>query len=495
MFVHLRFALAATLLTSACVGPDPRLDQALVVGAPAEVAGSLLLVDTTRQRIEVVSTEGKTAVQSHLPYSGSPNQRAVTADDARLLLLDTAARQVAVATPKALHNLALSSPFSGLQLAGDGLFAVAWHTPAASADALVNPAELAVLDLVGLGTPKAATITGLARQPLAAHISPPINLPGGAHRLVWLDATSMLGLADFGPSGVRTAVVQLTAGAAKVQVTPRASVLRVQPSGADLYVVASGIGDVLHLSIDLSGEALGVSIDQIAAGVDVVDLHVYEQKSGGLRVLTANAGSRDLALLDPTSGTGFSLALDVPPAHILPFSDGTQSYAAIWTPGYSTMTIATLDDLAKKKGKALRVVALEQPLKGVVAAGGHLLLEHDSSSAGLSLYDAASAQLTSFKGTGALVDVRVIGNAAYFLGLADGHSRLSRIDLSNLHGSSLTLDQMPSGLHALGSAGVAISGGGLGGWWIAAFPDGSLDASKATFLEGFSLTGLYGGVR
>jgi len=493
--VCLRTLLAAGLLLPACADRDPRLDQPQQVRPPAEVAGSLILLDTTRERIHVVGSDGKTPSLSHLAFAGSPSVQAVTADGARLLWLDTAARRVTVTTPTAVHSQALASPFSGLQLSEDGLVAAAWHTPSAAADSLVNPAEVTLVDVLGAAAPRAATITGLARQALAAHVSPPIDLPGGKHRLVWVDAPSMLGLADFGSTGVRTAVVQLTAGASKVEVTPRASVALVQPNGIDLYVVAQGTGDVLHLRIGLSTEQIDVSIDQIAAGSVPVDLYVYEQKSGGLRVLTANAGSHDVALLDPTTGTGFAVALDFAPTRILPFSDATHTWAAIWAPGYASMYIADLDELSKKKGKALRPVATEQAIRTIVPAGAKLLLQHDSPTAGLSIYDARTTQLTSFKGTGKVLDLRLVAGRAYLLGTTNGQSRMSRIDLADLHGSSLTLSEDATGLHTLGTAGIAVSGQGLGGWWLATFPDGTLDTKAANFLEGFTLSGLYGGVR
>ncbi len=495
MNVYLRLLFATGLLLPACADRDPKLDQPLQVRAPVEVGGSLLLLDTTRERIDVVGSTGHAPTLSHLAFAGQPTQQVRTADGARLLWLDTPARKVSVATPTWVRSQPLGSPFSGLQLSDDGAYAVAWHTPQASADALVNPAEVALLDAQGLAPPRAATITGLARQALAAHVSPPVDLPGGQHRLVWVDAPSMMGLADFGPTGVRTAVVQLTASAATTDVTPRASVARVQPNGIDLYVVAQGTGDVLHLRIGLSTDQIDVSIDQIAAGTAPVDLHVYEQKSGGLRVLTANAGSHDVALLDPTTGTGFTVALDIAPAKILPFTDGTHNWAAIWAPGYSSLSIADLDQLAKKKGKALSLVTTEQPIRGIVPAGARLLLLHDSATAGLSIYDAGTTQLTSFKGTGQVVDLRVVAGNAYLLGSTNGQSRISRISLSDLHGSSLTMAESGAGLHTFGTSGIAISGQGLGGWWLATFPDGTLDASKANFLEGFTLSGIYGGVQ
>jgi hypothetical protein len=68
---------------------------------------------------------------------------------------------------------------------------------------------------------------------------------------------------------------------------------------------------------------------------------------------------------------------------------------------------------------------------------------------------------------------------------------LSRIALSDQHGASLNLDVAGERLMPLGD-GVALMGKGLAGWWVAFFAKGELDASKASWLEGFGLDGWAG---
>jgi hypothetical protein len=315
---------------------------------------------------------------------------------------------------------------------------------------------------------------------------------------VWLEAQSSIGLADFSAQGVRTAVVPLTANGNAAQVTPRASVARPVPGGVGLYVIADGVGDVLHLSIDLGGPAIGVSIDQVAAGADPFALHVFEQASGGLRVLTVNAGSSDLALLDPSTGTGFRIDLEMAATQILPFQgDDGKPHAVLWRPGAARLWVADLDDLTKKRGKALHSLQTDQAILDVQAHGTQLLLRHPSNTAGLSLYEAKTGQVTVFQGTGHVLDsgVLVVGAQAFVLGAVPSGSRVSRIDLTDLHGTSLSLGRDPADLLRLGSQGIAVVSPGLGGWAIAAFPSGSLDAGKGQFLEGFALSDLYGGAQ
>lgn len=488
-------AATCTLLAIGCTDPDPTLYQPLDVRAPVEVGGALLFVNPSRARIDVVAADGPRTKHTHLAYDGVPTAQLATPDGKRLILLDPAQRSVAVASASAVQVSPLPSPFSALAVSEDGAAGAAWHAASANTTALVNPAEIALLDVAGSAAPRVATVTGLSRQPVAVHVSPPVEVPGGAHRLVWLDAPAMVGLADFGPTGVRTVVVPLSASQAPSNIVPRNAIVRVVASTLHLYLVADGLGDVLHLTIDLGAPQLAVSIDQIAAGQSPVDLHVFQQASGGLRVLTVNAGSQDLALLDPATGTGFTLDLGMAAAHIVPFAgpDGLPR-AALWSAGYNSLWIADLNDLTKKRGKAVHRVQTDQTIYGLHVAGNRLLLVHGSAQAGLSLYDAGTGQLTSFKGTGQVKAVRVTGERAWVLGEVDGTARLARIDLADLHGNSLTLNQKPVGLHVLGS-GVAVSGAGLGAWWLAAFPTGDLDATKATFLEGFAFENLYGGTQ
>ena len=493
-----RCLLPIALLIPACGDADPALDRPLDSQPALEVGGALLWVDSTRARLDVVATDGQTARAETLAYADTPSLRIVTPDAKHALLLDIARRHLGIASAKDVRTVALASPFSALAVAADSSVVATWHGQNNVSDALVNPAEVALIDLAGTAPPRLATITGLSRQAIAAHVSPPLDVAGAPHRLVWLESPSMLGLADFGPQGVRTAVVPLTATDNAAQVTPRASVARPVPGGVGLYVIAQGVGDVLHLSIDLSGPAIAVSIDQVAAGANPAALHVFEQASGGLRVLTVNAGSADLALLDPSTGTGFRLDLEFSASQILPFQgeDG-KPRAVLWQPNVARLWIADLDDLAKKKGKALHSVKSDQPIEDVQASGGRLLLRHPSATAGLSIYNAATGQVTVFQGTGRIVQrgIVVIGTIAFVLGMVDTGSRISRIDLADLHGTSVTVGREPAGLVRLGSQGIAVLSAGLGGQAVAAFPSGSLASNKSQFLEGFALSDLYGGVR
>lgn len=493
-----RCLLPLALLTAACGELDPALDLALESQPALEVDGALLWVNSTRARIDVVATDGQTARAETLGYAGTPSVRVVTPDAKRVLLLDIPHRRLDAASPKDVRTVTLASPFSSLAVADDSTVVATWHGQANVSEALVNPAEIALVDLAGTKPPRLATITGLSRQAIAAHVSPPLDVADGIHRLVWLESPSMIGLADFGPNGVRTAVVPLTATDNAAQVTPKASVARPVPNGVGLYVIAQGVGDVLHLSIDLGGAAIAVSIDQVAAGSNPAALHVFDQVAGGLRVLTVNAGSADLALLDPSTGTGFRLALEMSASRILPFQgeDG-KPRAVLWHPGVARLWIADLDDLTKKKGKALHSLKSDQPIEDVQAHGGRLLLRHPSTAAGLSIYDAKTGQVTVFQGTGRVVErgILVIDTIAFILGRVNSGSRVSRIDLVDLHGTSVTVARDPAGLVRLGSQGIAILSAGLGGQAVSAFPSGSLATSKGQFLEGFALSDLYGGVR
>ena len=158
--------------------------------------------------------------------------------------------------------------------------------------------------------------------------------------------------------------------------------------------------------------------------------------------------------------------------------------------GANKLWIVELDDLAKKKGKAIRPIQLDQPVLGLQPVGGQVVLEHKSSQYGASLLDVVTGKITQFSGAGSVKQVRTLGSvgsaSVWIVGTSGLQTRLSRIALSDQHGASLNMEVSGDLLLPLGD-GVALLGPGLAGWWVAFFPKGELDKTKASWLEGFGL--------
>lgn len=491
-------ALGGALLFAGCPQVPDAPNYDLI--APVELTGAIAVRSPGLGQVHLL-TQGKTGVDiAHLPYTGKPTTTVVAPDRSRVLWLDVAKRKLAACDGKAIQSFALPSEFSGVRSSDDAAAAVLFHPAGSTAGtSIVNSDEVALVDLkaaAGKDNPRVATVSGLTRAPLTARVAPPITSGDGVHRLVWMEAQGRLGIADFGPSKVRTAVVPLAADP-QALMQPIRTVVQVAPGAADLYLLVDALNDVVHVRIDVSGAELQISLDQIAAGADPGDLHLYTAAEG-LRVLVANVQAKSLSVLDPATGSGFELPIGAPVSRFEPVTaaDGKQRVLAWWHQGgLAKLWIIELDDLAKKKGKAIRPVVLDLPLYGVQPVGGQVVLEHSSSQYGASLLDVVTGKVTQFSGAGKVIQVRTLGAvgsaSVWLLGTSGIQTRLSRIALSDQHGASLNLDVAGERLMPLGD-GVALMGQGLAGWWVAFFAKGELDASKANWLEGFGLDGWAG---
>jgi hypothetical protein len=219
--------------------------------------------------------------------------------------------------------------------------------------------------------------------------------------------------------------------------------------------------------------------------------------SAGLRAATLNAAPPSVSLVNPETGASATTPLDIPATGWLPYDDADGKRAAIaWVGNGSSATAVrvALDQLEKKKGKALHAIRAEAPIGGVTLAGATVALRHGGGGA-LSLYDIGSDKLAAFQGTGAVQALLLRGEALYVLGRpAPGQTRLSRIALADLSGAAVDVPREADALLPWASAGVALSGPGLAGPWLALWPEGSAPAAdgaaaKLHWLEGFALEG------
>ncbi len=485
--------LALLLALPACIEGNPAFSRSLQLSSPVEVGDSLAFLDSGRQQlIRLRSADGKIA-QDATPLAIDPLATARTPDGKLLLLLDTAFdkghQQLAIVSASGAADwLQFSTAFSGLTVADDAAAVVAYHAPDKTQSGLVISAELALVDLAA--SPRKvqmATIAGISTQPLAAHVSPPLTLPDGVHRLAWLETTSALGLADFGPTATRTVVVPLATAGAAAGIVPKRTVARVTGTVADLYLIATGSNDAVHITVDLAPATLAVSLDQIASGPQPADLALMDT-TAGLRILTVHAGAPQLALLNPATGTGTAVTLTSPSRHIQPYTgaDG-KLHALLWADNVATLQRVDIEDIEKKKGKAIHDVQASLGVSGVTALAGQFLLQHNGVQ--LSAYDADNDRLTALTGMGTVRDVRVLGGAMWVLGAVASGMRLARIDLANLTAQSMELNLPATGIAAWGSTGVALWSLGDGSGALLALPTGALDLDTAELAQGFALAG------
>ena len=486
--------LAALVALTGCPAVPDTQQSDLV--APVELSSAILLRSPAGKRIDVLTQSGSGIAVTQLPYDGKPDVTQLTPDGKRVLWLDAAKRKLTACDGKATVGYALPSEFAAVRAGDDSGSAVLFHPAGGTAaSSIVNSDEVALVDLTAAasktGNPRVATVSGLTRAPVTARVAPPIAAGDGKHHLVWMEAQGRIGLADFGPTKVRTAVVPLAADLQALML-PIRTVVRVSPGAADLYLLVDALNDVVHVRVDLAGAEMAISLDHIAAGADPADLHLYDAKEG-LRVLVANLQAQSLSVLDPATGSGQEIPIGGPVSRFVPVTaaDGKARVLAWWhLGGANKLWIVELDDLAKKKGKAIRPIQLDQPVLGLQPVGGQVVLEHKSSQYGASLLDVVTGKITQFSGAGSVKQVRTLGSvgsaSVWIVGTSGLQTRLSRIALSDQHGASLNMEVSGDLLLPLGD-GVALLGPGLAGWWVAFFPKGELDKTKASWLEGFGL--------
>ncbi len=498
------FVVAASLVLCGCVDQDPAFRRTLSAPVAFEVDGALVAYDSAGRRFAVLrgGATGSVAAAVATSFIDWPHEaprQGRSGDGKRLLVMDPADRILGAVDPATGKASAwkLPSEFTTLTPGPDGKHAVVWHVNGgAQASSLVNPAEVGLVDLdapsLEKDNPRVATITGLSRPPIRAQISPEIVAANGKHRVVWVESVSMIGIADFGPSGVRTLVVPLTPPESTVGIVPIKTVTRVDGATLHLYLIASNSNDVVHLSITVGGDKLGTSIDQLASGKGPTDILLFGAGTS-LRVATLNATSKELAVLDPSSGAGTFVTLEQAATAFVPYTDADQHpWALMWLGSANSqwLQLVDLERVDKKKGKAIDVLKAELVVRAVVPTKTLFALRHSSGVTGLSLLDPASGKLTSFAGTGLVQDMRVQGDSLFVHGRVGGSSAMSRIELTDLHGSSVNVSPGGDKLLAFGDAGVALTGLGLGSFRVAVFAAGDLKEAP-TWLEGIFLNGLF----
>lgn len=481
-------ALAALLGLAGCPSPAEGPETSYRP-APFEVAGRIALPQPASGTMVVVAAAGESTLRRlAAPVSDLPMYTATA--NARQLWLDAAQRKAYATTGDKLDVFPLPAAFTGLQLAASGDVAVAYHVAGVPAhDGLVNTDDVALLEL-NTGLVRAATVADLAQAPQGAVVSPAVPAGDGEHRLVVLLASSKLGIADFGPNGVRTQVVPLSANPQAI-VTPQQIEVVATPSGASLFVRAIGLADVLHLQLDLNQTNLQVALDQIAAGQQPAQLLVSDL-SEGLRVLTIGSSRHQLAWLDPQTGSGQQLALTAGVGTLQTATSAAGAPLAIgWLANSNAVTVIDLANLTKKKGKAVTVLSLDAGVQSVLVQDGKLIARHALATPALTVIDLATQKRSTFATKTPPSAMRLVGSALWLLMPDGGDALLAKVQLADLRGEVLALGEPASALLRLGDGGIAVGGSdGNGGWWLAGLPSGELHGKDRWVLDGYNWAGL-----
>lgn len=488
--------LAAALLTG-CPSPPSQADG--FHQWPVSLASAVLLRNTATNKIDVLAQENGAVKVSHLPFSGTVGQVDVARDGSKALFLQVEAKKLTIADAKTIKDLPLPTQFGAMAAGTDPDTVALWHPAAAGqATILVNSDEVALAVLsqpAGPNNPQTLTLPALGHAPTKAWVSEVVQGQDGPHHLLIAEAPGRLGIADFGPGNTARAVVVPLTADPKLAVAPIKTILRPGAGVADLFLIPTGLNDMVHVHVDLGAPTLQASLDQVAAGSQPADLHVFDVKEG-LRAVTVNLGSQSLALLDPASGTGLEIPLAARVTQLRPMkgADGVQRLLG-WNPNQAIAYLVNLDDLPKKKGKAISAVDFGNSVLSVATTGDKALVRLNSGDVSAALLNAVTGNITEFQGVGDNPNLLVTsgpgGPKGFLLATVGQQMRLSRVDLTTLAGETLNLNIGDAdNLLPLGGDGVVALGAGLGGYWALATPTGSLDAKKLQWFEGYGMAGL-----
>ncbi|MBM4342546.1 MAG: hypothetical protein FJ100_04120 [Deltaproteobacteria bacterium] len=241
-------------MLAGCPTPPPVAES--VHSQPLAVTAGIVLANADGKRLDILAAHGAELVVRHLDHPRADADRLITADGKRAVLLDKTGRVLTVTDAVTIKTIALPTEFAGLASSDDGLAVALWHPQQGSlGTTLVNSDEVALVDLdkpAGKGNPVLATLPSLGKAPLRARVTAPVDAADGKHRILWAETQGRVGIADFTPAGtVRGLTVPLSAQTQSA-ITPSRAVVRASAGKVDLYLIASGLNDVVHIAIDLN---------------------------------------------------------------------------------------------------------------------------------------------------------------------------------------------------------------------------------------------------
>ncbi len=396
----------------------------------------------------------------------------------------------------------LHSGFDGLSLSDDGGFALTSFAGGGSG-ILSNAAEVAVVDLTADPSddnPTTRTIASAGGAPTGIDVSPPFG-PGG-RRIALVRSTNHLAAIDLTQPTGATRSIPLVSPGSGASVTPQQVVFAVQADTLEVFVRVSGLNDIYHLSFDGSSNEDGAPLpilNQFAAGVSPVDLATWRGTDDRLRVLSVNAGSRDMTVIDVESAQVTTVALDTAVNKVLMYdgASGTRE-ALIYSDGGASAQFhrVALEDLAVKKSKAVSTKSLVSAIGGIetVAGGAWFLVTHSGGSTAVTLVEGAGNRIMPFTSSAQVVDQMVTedGSSIFLLTKQGSSTQLSVIDVATGHPETMNLTDVTSAkaLHRLAAADFILidETGSAGALTLVRGAD--IEDGEPTLIRGFGLAGI-----
>jgi hypothetical protein len=492
-----RIALFAALgsLLVGCPNRADRYDDAVGLSSPIDVRGALLYASAGRRSLILINPETRdiqvvatTGIQTWVTAIG---------DKSRVLSLNTASETVDVieVATGTRTTWSLDSAFDSIVVSDDGRYAIA-SFKAGQRGGLSNAAEVAVIALEEPPSdtnPTVRTVASAGGVPSGIFVTPAFGPTD--QRLALISSTNHIAAIDLtAPTGTTRSIPLVPTGST-ANVTARDVEYRATATGLDVFVLSSELNDVIHLRFTgaaVDGAPLP-TLNQFAVGNNPTQLEVWERSDGVVHIITVNAGTRDMAVVDVESARTTTLPLGVV-NRLLLHETPTGTQALAWATGGQIVYRVALEDIETKKTKAVTPLSLVNSIANItpVAQGDWLLATHSAGSqATATLVSSDGGDIVPFTGSGQVRQVAVSADSnQVFLMAGSGQTSLGVIDVATGHPESVDFgDWVEGSMRRIeGTDWLAFSYGSTLG--RVRLVDTSKPLSTGVVLENFALTGL-----
>lgn len=516
---HMLFAVVAVL--AGCPDDAPLFDEPYDVIGPIAVGNRVAWIDRERGLVHLVTpTLGGDVPHDVVQIGHDPQVATIDASGDRLLVVThgTAGGPGVAPEDEALWVVdaqdgdsarwEVASPFTAISVHPDGrrLFLHFDESARSRAELVYNAHEVALVDLeapAGPDNPRLDTVRSFEQAPSRVMFSPPLQIAGEEVSFAAVLGADYVTLLDLDHADRTELSIPLTLDPALDFVEP-SEVVFYQPDPTEdpvLYVAASGSQDVFAFTLrgvdepTEGGHRFVVAPNLHAVGAMATDLEPVALDGGD--VLLVATGAAALWIIDTRSSAAARVELEGPVAEVMPVpaADGVPASLLLWARNSPIVQLASIEGLEDSVERQIDTIALPGPVAdvqllpdGVSAAVSHA--DEKRSVSILRLDERSAAALTA---TAPLERSIWSDDGARLFVASSQEARLSVIDVADRHPEDLRLDEVPTGLVLVASAGVLVvthdSPEGLVTFIDATAPS----RATARMLQGFLLEGLFNG--
>jgi hypothetical protein len=425
-------ALTAAVLAGCDASPDGEPGARTTTPLPPVAVGArVAFVDTATALAFVIDPAAPTLAARPVPVGKNPVLAVARPGHDELLVLSRGVRDqpgveaepaqltsIPTQPDRPVRNIPLGSRFDALTLSPDGRFAVLHFNRNAPSSAettlLVNPNELAVLDL-DAATPAmtmatSRTLRSFGGVPQAVLFSPPLPLRGPsarALRLAVVLSDNYVTLLDL--ENDRTEItVSLTRADERRTLRPLQALFddgdamaTTSASDPTIFLRVEGSNDIVALRLVPSPEPRAERANDfrpvlslLGSGGRPSDIALYDTPDG-VRLLLLAPDTSEAAVIDPVTSRVTSFRLDAAADRVVlyegtsPAESQRRPRALLLAPGGGQVGFLDLDQLEQRRGQNLELRPMSGPVSQFVPLPdrGVVVANHSGGSIGLSVID------------------------------------------------------------------------------------------------------------